>query len=135
MERTLVMLKPDAIRRKLAGEIITRFEKRDLRITQMRMMTLEKSAAEEHYSHVSHEPFYKSMIDFITSGPVLVMVIEGEHVVKMVRSMLGSLKTYDSPSGTIRGDLGSHFYENLIHASDSPETAEKEIKRFLGKQA
>lgn len=135
MERTLVILKPDAVKRKLTGEIISRFEKRDLLITQMRMMLIERRVAEEHYSHVSHEPFYKSMIDYITSGPVLVMVIEGENVVKMVRSMVGVLKTYDSPAGTIRGDLGSHFYENIVHASDSPETAEKEIKRFLGKQA
>lgn len=132
MERTLVMLKPDAVKRKLAGEIISRFEKRGLEITDIRMLTITDTVAREHYYHVRGESFYEDMIAFMTSGPVIILIIEGPNVIKVVRSMLGSLKTYNSPPGTIRGDFGYHEYENLIHASDSPEAAEIEIRRFLG---
>lgn len=131
MERTLVFLKPDAVKRKLIGEILTRFEKRDLKIADMKMMTMTEELAKEHYGHVSHESIYGDMIEFITSGPIVAIIIEGENVIKIVRSMLGNRKTYDSPPGTIRGDLGSHDFENLIHASDSVRNAEVEIERFF----
>ncbi len=132
MEKTFVMLKPDAVRRKLVGEIMSRFEKRDLNITNIKMFTLSREITEEHYAHVSHESIYEEMIDFMTSGPVVAMVIQGENVIKIVRDMVGKRKTYNSSPGTIRGDLGSHDFENLIHAADSDETAEEEIRRFLG---
>jgi nucleoside-diphosphate kinase len=133
MERTLVFLKPDAVKRKLMGEIITRFEKRDLKIVDVRMIKLTREIAEQHYSHVKNESIYDDMIEYITSGPILAMIIEGENVIKIVRDMVGHRKTYHSPPGTIRGDFGSHDFENLIHASDSPESAEIEIKRFFEK--
>ena len=132
MERTLVLLKPDAVERKLAGEIISRFEKRDLRIVDLKLLQVTRETAQEHYSHVSHLPIYSDMIDFIISGPVIAAVIEGERVIQMVRAMLGSTKSYESSPGTIRGDYGSHSFKNLVHASDSHESAEIEIKRFFG---
>lgn len=131
MQRTLVILKPDAVKRKLIGEIISRFEKRDLQITHIKMSMISEDLAREHYSHVSHESIYEDMIKYITSGPVVFLVIEGEFAIKMIRNMIGVRKTYDSPSGTIRGDLGYHDFENLIHASDSVENAETEIRRFF----
>ena len=131
MERTLVILKPDAVRRNLIGELISRFERRGLNITNLRMLTITGEKAKEHYYHVREESFFDDMMRYITSGPVVVMIIEGENVIKIVRSMLGSLKTYNSAPSTIRGDYGCHEFENLIHASDSVESAEIEIKRFF----
>lgn len=132
MERTFVILKPDAVRRKLVGEIITRFEKRNIKIAQIKVATIEKPVIEEHYAHVKHIPIYNDMIGFMTGGPVVMMILEGEDVVKMVRTMMGKTMNIDSLPGTIRGDYGYHDFENLIHGSDSPENAEIEIKRFFG---
>lgn len=131
MEKTLVLLKPDAVRRKIVGEIITRFEKKNFRIAELKMMQLSKEVAETHYAHVRSESIYQDMIDFITSGPVVALIIEGDRVIQTIRNMLGKTSSFDSPPGTIRGDYGSHRFENLIHASDSPESAEIEIKRFF----
>ena len=132
MERTLVMLKPDTVRRKLIGEIITRFEKKNFCITAVKMMTIQLSTAEEHYEHVKSESIYDDMMTFITSGSVLVMILEGNNIIQAVRNMVGKTSYLDSASGTIRGDYGSHRFENLIHTSDSIENAEIEIKRFFG---
>ena len=132
MERTLVILKPDTVRRKLMGEIITRFEKKNFSITALKMMIIQLSTAEEHYKHVKSESIYDDMIRFITSGPVLVMILEGNNIIQAVRNMVGKTSYLDSGSGTIRGDYASHRFENLIHASDSSENAEIEIKRFFG---
>lgn len=131
MERTLVILKPDTLKRKLSGEIIARFERKNLIITALKMMTIKASTAEEHYAHVKSEPIYDDMIRFITSGPVIAMVLEGNHAIAVVRSMIGKTSYMDSAPGTIRGDYGSHSFENLVHASDSIENAEIEIKRFF----
>jgi nucleoside-diphosphate kinase len=131
MERTLIILKPDAISRKLMGEILGRFEKRNFEITRMEMTVISKKTAEEHYAHVISEPIYDDMIRFITSGPVVIAILEGNRVIQTVRNMIGKTSSFDSPSGTIRGDYGSHRFENLIHASDSEESAEMEIKRFF----
>ncbi|MCR4434440.1 MAG: nucleoside-diphosphate kinase [Clostridiales bacterium] len=131
MEKTLVILKPDAVKRKLVGEIVSRFEKKNMDIVRMKMCVLERSIVEEHYSHVKHLPFYSDMVTYMISGPVVLMVLEGEGVIRMVRSMMGKTSVYDSLPGTIRGDYGFHEFENLIHASDSPENAEIEIKRFF----
>lgn len=132
MERTLVILKPDTVKRKLMGEIITRFEKKNFCITAMKMMKIHSNVAEEHYEHVKSESIYDEMIIFFTSGSVLVLIIEGNNVIQAVRNMIGRTSYLDSPPGTIRGDYGSHRFENLIHASDSIENAEIEIKRFFG---
>ncbi len=132
MERTLVILKPDAVKRKLVGEIISRIEKKSYNITSMVMMEITNQQAMTHYSHVSNLPIFNDMITYITSGPAVVMVVEGEKVIQAIRNMIGKTSAFESPSGTIRGDYGSHRYENLIHASDSAASAETEIKRFLG---
>lgn len=130
MERTLVILKPDAIKRKLIGEIVNRIEKKNYNIVNMKMTLLNRETVEAHYNHVRSEPIFKDMIDFITSGSVVIMIVEGDKVIQTIRNMIGKTSSFDSPSGTIRGDLGSHRFENLIHASDSIESAELEIKRF-----
>ena len=131
MERTLVILKPDAVKRKLVGEIITRFEKKNMAIKAMKMMKISRETAEIHYAHVKNEPIYEDMMNFITSGPVVVLVMEGRNIIQAVRNMVGKTSPFDSPPGTIRGDYGLHRFENLIHASDSPESVEIEIKRFF----
>jgi nucleoside-diphosphate kinase len=132
MERTLVILKPDAVQRKLVGEILTRFEKKNLTVKELKMMDISNETAKEHYAHVKDMPFFPDMVEYITSGPVVAMILEGEKVIHSVRSMIGKTSTFDSLPGTIRGDMGSHRFQNLIHASDSTESAEVEIKRFFG---
>ncbi len=97
----------------------------------MKMSVISDALAREHYSHVSHESIYEDMIKYITCGPVIFLIIEGDFAIRIVRNMIGVRKTYDSPAGTIRGDLGYHDFENLIHASDSVENAEIEIRRFF----
>jgi nucleoside-diphosphate kinase len=131
MERTLVILKPDSVQRKLIGDIITRFEKKNLTIKEMKMMNIEKGTASEHYAHVKGMPFFDSMVEYITSGPVVAIILEGEKAIQCVRNMIGRTSSFDSAPGTIRGDFGSHSFQNLIHASDSVESAEIEIKRFF----
>jgi len=131
MERTLIILKPDAVRRKLVGEIISRFERKGYSIQQIKIMSISREIAEIHYNHVRTEPIFEDMMSFITSGPVVAMIIEGNSVIQSIRNMIGKTSSFDSPPGTIRGDYGSHRFENLIHASDSIENAEIEIKRFF----
>lgn len=131
MEKTFVILKPDAVTRKLVGEIISRFEKRDMNLIHIKTSIIGKSEAEAHYAHVSDLPIYNDMIEYITSGPVVMMVLEGERVIQMVRNMMGKTSTLESVPGTIRGDYGYHRFQNLIHASDSQESAEIELKRFF----
>lgn len=131
MERTLVILKPDAVARKLVGEILARFEKRNFELSRMEIAVIDRKTAEEHYAHVINEPIYNDMINYITSGPVVIAILEGNRVIQTIRNMIGKTSSFDSPSGTIRGDYGSHRFENLIHASDSEESAEIEIKRFF----
>lgn len=131
MERTIVILKPDAVKRKLVGEIIERFEKKNLNIVSLKMTSISRETAETHYAHVRNEPVFEDMIGYITSGPVVILVLEGEKVIQTVRDMIGKTSSFDSPPGTIRGDYGSHRFQNLIHASDSPESAAIEIARFF----
>jgi nucleoside-diphosphate kinase len=134
MERTFVIIKPDAVKRGFIGEIIRRFERRGIKISRMKMKLLEKKHLDIHYDHVKKYDIYDEMIEFLMSGPSVMMILEGENVIKMVRSMIGEKFCYDSPPGSIRGDLGTGTlrYQNIIHASDSPETAETEIERFFG---
>ncbi|MBN7772789.1 nucleoside-diphosphate kinase [Clostridium aminobutyricum] len=132
MERTYVMLKPDAVRRKLTGRIIDRIEAKGYRVVELKIMTLEKEILREHYAHVANEPFYPAMEGYMTSGPVWAMIVEGENVIQGVRILMGATKFENAVPGTIRGDFASSTTENLIHGSDSPENAEIEIKRFFG---
>jgi len=131
MERTYIMTKPDAYNRKLIGRIISRIEDKGYTITNMKMMNLTESILTEHYSHLIDQPFFKTLIDFMMSAPVVCMVVEGPEVVKGMRILMGATKWYEALPGTIRGDFSNFTTYNLIHGSDSIENAEIEIKRFF----
>ena len=132
MERTYIMLKPNALKRKLMGEIIARIEKKGFIISNMKLMKLSKEIVKEHYAHIADKPFYPEVEAFMTSGPVLAMIVEGNDVVQGMRNMMGPTKWLEAPAGTIRGDYAITNGENIIHGSDSVENAEIEIKRFFG---
>jgi len=133
MERTFVMLKPDAIKKRVAGEVISRLENAGLGIVGMRMVRLDEKICREHYAHHADKPFFKGLVEFMCSAPVICMVLEGKDAVEVVRSLAGPTDSRKAPKGTIRGDFGTDVQANIIHASDSQETAEGEIKRFFKK--
>jgi nucleoside-diphosphate kinase len=126
-ERTLVLIKPDAMRRGLAGEIVRRFELRGLEIQEAKLLTVDRALAEEHYAEHSEKPFYGELVEFITSGPTLALVLEGEGAIATVRTTMGATNPADAGPGTIRGDLALSMPDNLVHGSDSPESAAREI--------
>lgn len=131
MQRTLVLLKPDAIQRGLVGEIISRLERRGLRFAAMKLMRVSEDLARRHYAaHVS-KPFFPGLVRFITSSPIIAMVVEGENAVELVRATMGATNPQSAAPGTIRGDLAMNIGSNLIHGSDSPEAAEREIGLFF----
>ena len=130
-ERTLVLIKPDAVRRGLAGEILRRFELRGLEIREARLLTVDRPLAEEHYAEHAEKPFYGELVDFITSGPTLALVLEGEGAIATVRTTMGATNPADAGPGTIRGDLALSMPDNLVHGSDSPESAAREIKLWF----
>jgi nucleoside-diphosphate kinase len=127
LERTLVLVKPDAMRRKLAGEIVARLERRGLELREARLVTVDRSLAEEHYAEHTEKPFFAELVDFITSGPTLALVVEGEGAIQVVRTTMGATNPADAAPGTIRGDLSLSMPDNLVHGSDSPESAAREI--------
>jgi len=131
LERTSIILKPDCLQRGIAGEIISRFEKKGLKIAAMKLTLISKEKAEFHYAEHSGKPFYKELVDFITSSPVILMVIEGDNAIKFARMMAGATKSEDGIPGTIRGDYAVHTGKNIIHTSDSPESAQREINNFF----
>lgn len=131
MERTFVMLKPDAIKKGVAGEVISRLEGASLSIAGMKMVQLNERICREHYAHHAGKPFFQSLVKFMCSSPVICMVLEGENAVETVRELSGPTDSKKAPKGTIRGDFGTDVQANIIHASDSRETAETEIKRFF----
>ena len=132
-ERTLVILKPDALQRNILGEIISRFERKGLKIIGLKMANLSDEVLEEHYAHHKDKPFFSDLKEFMKSSPVILMVLEGLEAVSVVRKMAGSTKGFEADMGTIRGDfaLGAR---NIIHASDSKETAKAEIGRFFNEK-
>lgn len=130
-ERTLVMIKPDAVNRTIVGEIIHRFETKGLKIAGMKMVHLDEKTLGEHYSHHKEKPFYRNLIKFMMHAPSLLIVLEGNNVVDIVRRMAGPTHGAEAPQGTIRGDYSLSNQCNIVHASDSVETANKEIKRFF----
>jgi nucleoside-diphosphate kinase len=132
METTLVLLKPDAVRRALMAEIIGRFERRGLRFRGMRLMQLDRVTAELHYAEHAAKPFFGELVDFITSGPIVALALEGEAAVQLVRDMMGATHPQKSAPGTIRGDLAVELAENVVHGSDSPESAARELALFFG---
>ncbi len=131
MERTYVMLKPDAAKRGLIGEIIARIEAKGYQVSNAKMMTLESVILREHYAHVTDQPFYPGMEEYMISGPVLAMIVEGENVVQGARILMGATKFEDAKPGTIRGDYAMNTTQNLMHSSDTLENAEIEINRFF----
>lgn len=131
MERTLVILKPDAVQRALVGEIIRRLECRGFNIVAMKLMRLSTELAKRHYAAHREKPFFASLIEYITSGPVVVMIIEGQRAIEIVRQMMGATDPAEAAPGTIRGDLALDKTCNLIHGSDSREAAEMEIELFF----
>lgn len=132
MEKTYIMLKPDAIKRGLAGIIIGRIEAKGFRILEIKSMMLTKELLNEHYHHLIEKPFYHEIVTFMMSGPVWGMIVEGEGAIDGMRVMMGPTKIEDAPAGTLRGDFAFSTSENIIHGSDSKENAAIEIERFFG---
>jgi nucleoside-diphosphate kinase len=131
-QTTLVICKPDSVRRGLVGEILSRIERKSLRIDDLRMMTVSRDLAERHYGEHKDKPFFGELVAFITGGPVVVAKVSGREAVSVVRTLMGSTDPAASAPGTIRGDLALTVTDNLIHGSDSPESAEREIALFFG---
>lgn len=127
-ERTLVLIKPDGVRRGLIGEIISRFERKGLKIKALKMLRLTREKAEEFYSVHRGKPFFESLIEFMTSGPIIAMILEGDMAISVVRRMIGPTDGREAPPGTIRGDYSLSKSQNVVHASDSPESAMREIR-------
>lgn len=132
MERTYIMTKPDAYKRGLIGEIISRIEKKGFVISDMKMMNLNEEILKEHYAHLSDKPFFGEIVEYMTSAPVVGMIVCGDGVVDCMRQMMGPTNGLEALPGTIRGDFAKNKSENLVHGSDSKENAEIEIKRFFG---
>jgi len=126
-ERTLVLIKPDAMRRGLAGEILSRFERQGLELRAARLVEVDRTLAEEHYAEHAEKPFYGELVEFITSGPTLALVLEGEGAIARVRATMGATNPADATPGSIRGDLALSMPDNLVHGSDAPESAAREI--------
>ena len=132
MERTLVIVKPDGVERRLSGEIIARLERKGLSLVAAELRTIEREIATVHYEEHDGKPFFESLVDFITRSPALIMVYEGpENTYKVVRTLMGATNPAEAAPGTIRGDFGLEMTENLIHGSDSPESAAREIALFF----
>jgi len=131
IQRTLVLIKPDGVQRGLIGEIVSRFEKRGLMLIAMKFMRISKEFAEEHYSIHEGKPFYRGLVEYITSSPLVAMIWEGPDAIEAVRQTVGSTNPVEAEAGTIRHDLSIITSRNLVHASDSAETAEKEIKKWF----
>ncbi len=134
MERSLIILKPDAVQRSLVGTILGRLEQRGLRIVGMKLMQMDETLARKHYGEHEGKPFFGSLVSYITSGPVVIIAVAGDNVIEMIRSMVGATNPVKSAPGTIRGDYAISIGRNLIHASDSPESGEREVQNFFNDQ-
>ena len=132
MEQTLVLVKGDGVRRRLVGEIIRRIEAKGLDIRSMQLMKVSRELAEEHYAEHREKPFFEELVEFITTTPVVVMRVEGEGAIQVTRRLMGATNPAEAAPGTIRGDLALSLPDNLVHGSDSPESAERELKLFFG---
>lgn len=131
MERTLIIIKPDAVQRGLIGEIITRFERRGLRIAAMKLIHIDQALAERHYAIHKGKPFYEPLIQYITSSPVVVLVLEGNDAIEIARRTMGATNPAEATPGTIRADFGLEIGRNLVHGSDGPDTAATEVPLFF----
>ena len=130
--KTFFMIKPDGVQRNLVGEIISRVEAKGFTITKIKMMTISKELAEQHYGEHKDKPFFSDLVSFITSGPVVAMQVEGENVVLQIRNLMGATNPSESTPGSIRGDLATELDKNVVHGSDSDESAERELELFFG---
>jgi nucleoside-diphosphate kinase len=131
MDRTLILVKPDAFARNLTGEIIARFERKGLRIVALRYMTLDRETAEQHYAEHVGKPFFEELVSFITSGPLVAMVLEGTEAVRAARQVIGATNPLEAVPGSIRGDYAVEVGQNMVHGSDAPESAEREAALFF----
>ncbi len=131
MERTLIILKPDAVQRRLIGRVLQRFEDKGLTVAGMKLMRISRELAEEHYAPHKEKPFYPPLLEYITSGPVVVLVLQGPRCIAIARTLMGATFGYEAAPGTIRGDFGASRSFNLVHGSDSSESAAKEIALYF----
>ena len=131
MERTLILIKPDAFARNLSGEIIARFERKGLRVVALNLMTMSRDLAAQHYAEHEGKGFYQELVTFITSGPLVAMVIEGQDAVKAARQVIGATNPLEATTGSIRGDFAIEVGQNMVHGSDSPESATREVGLFF----
>jgi nucleoside-diphosphate kinase len=132
IESTLLIIKPDGVRRSLIGQVLRRVEEAGLRIDELRMETIDRATAEEQYGEHRDKPFFAELVDFITGGPVVVAKVTGDDAISVWRDLMGPTDPADAPPGTIRGDFASVITENVVHGSDSPESAARELKLFFG---
>ena len=130
-QRTLILVKPDGVRRSLTGEVIARIERKGLKVIALEMRTIDSDTARAHYAEHAERPFFGGLVDFITSGPLVAIVAEGESAIPAFRALAGKTNPVESAPGTIRGDFALEVSENIVHGSDSPESAEREIKIFF----
>jgi nucleoside-diphosphate kinase len=131
LDRTLILVKPDAFTRGLTGEILARFEHKGLRVVALRLMTMDRGLAERHYAEHEGKPFFDELVEFITSGPLVAMVLEGPHAVSAARQVIGATDPLEAAPGSIRGDFAIHTGTNLVHGSDSPDSAQRETALFF----
>jgi nucleoside-diphosphate kinase len=132
VERTLILVKPDAFARNLTGEILARFERKSLRIVAMQLRTLDREIASSHYAEHEGKPFYEELVSFITSGPLVALVLEGDDAVRAARQVIGATNPLEATTGSIRGDYAIAVGQNMVHGSDSPESAAREVALFFG---
>lgn len=131
-QRTFIMVKPDGVRRRLTGEVISRIESKGYSIREMRLFTMDETLAKKHYAEHVERPFFADLVSFITSGPVVAMVVEGPDAVTGMRQIMGATNPLEATPGSIRGDFATEIGENIVHGSDSPESAEREVNLFFG---
>ena len=131
MERTLILVKPDAFARNLTGEIIARFERKGLRLVALKLMTMDRELAERHYAEHVGKPFFDELVTFITSGPLVAMVLEGDHAVEAARQVIGATNPLQATTGSIRGDFAVEVGQNMVHGSDAAESAGREVALFF----
>ena len=131
MQRTLILVKPDAFARNLTGEIIARFERKGLRLAALQQLTMSRELAAKHYAEHEGKGFYGELVDFITSGPLVAIVFEGDHAIKAARQVIGSTNPLEANTGSIRGDYATSVGQNMVHGSDAPESAAREVELFF----
>jgi nucleoside-diphosphate kinase len=131
-ERTLILVKPDGVARGLVGEVISRIERKGLTLAKLQLRTLDRATAEEHYAEHTDKPFFGELVDFITSGPLVAMAVEGTDAIAAMRQIMGATNPLEAVPGSIRGDYATIIGENIVHGSDSPASAERELKLFFG---